>query len=407
MEEKTTAEGSAAERREGPVWHLLQASDVLDLEFATALSELVPVIVWEPQRSFLPWFQKVSRIEKPDYSALRVVRFPLLHGYARFPMSLAARTGASIHAMLLEQTPESEESPLICTVPFFAPVAERWKGPVVYWLTDLIAAYSSAARINVPQLDRRMCQAATLVCPNSERLATYLIERAGCDPAKIHIVPNATRAANLLPAVPTHAVELPDSLRGVARPVAGVIGNLAGNMDWLLLERMVEDVENVSWIFVGPATMAMRDPVQGRARAALMRHKRAHFIGRKPYGELAAYARSFDVAVLPYLRCEPTFSGSSTRFYEHLAACRPMIATLGLDELSRKVPLLRLCANSEEAVQELRDLELLGFEDGFAAARWLASREATWQVRARSVQAALRTRLRNAHASHESALSSR
>ena len=35
---------------------------------------------------------------------------------------------------------------------------------------------------------------------------------------------------------------------------------------------------------------------------------------------LAAYARAFDVAVLPYRRVEPTYSGSSTRFYEHLAA---------------------------------------------------------------------------------------
>src|ERR1035438_206201 len=75
----------------------------------------------------------------------------------------------------------------------------------------------------------------------------------------------------------------------------------------------------------------------------MSRGGRVVFTGGKRYGDLQAYARSLDVAFLPYQRRkEPTYSGSSTRFYEHLAACRPMISTRGFEELLHKEPLLRL-----------------------------------------------------------------
>lgn len=377
-----------------PVWHLLQVSDVLDLELGDALAELAPVVAWEPERSWTPWTVQVGREpERLTESGLRVRKLPLVKGYARFPLSAISGTWSSVVQRLERQSAAPHQSSLICTTPYFAAVAERWKGPVVYWLTDLIAEYAGADRKQVEALDRRMCRAATLVCPNSKRLAEYLTERAGCDPEKIHITPNATRAINLLQTPPASPAELPSDASDLARPVAGVIGNLAGNMDWVLLEQTIARQSWLSWLFVGPTTMEIPDPVQACARSAVMQHPQARFIGKRPYGELAAYARSFDVAVLPYRRCEPTYSGSSTRFYEHLAACRPMIATRGFEELLRKTPLLELIDTAEEAAEALQRLRVCEFNDGFAALRWQASRQGTWQVRARSMKEALEAKI--------------
>ena len=382
-----------------PLWHLLQVSDVLDTELASALVETVPVLAWEPLRSLFPFRVLAgSERERLFYNTspgqaeppLRIRQLPLLRGFARPPLSFLARTGPSVVARLLKQTPDPERSPLICTTPFFASVAELWPGPVVYWLTDLIAEYTSQDRETVLALDRRICRAATLVCPNSVRLEQYLVDHADCDSEKIHVLPNATRAANLLPTVPRKPATLPVSLK---RPIAGVIGNLAGNMDWVLIEQLIDLTPWLSWLFVGPVTMEIPDRLQARARAAVMAHPRAHFAGRQPYGALAAYAQSFDVAVLPYRKCEPTYSGSSTRFYEHLAACRPMIATQGLEELTRKIPLLTLVNTADEAAGALRAWRARDFEDGLGSLRWAASRKATWQVGAACMQQALRARL--------------
>jgi glycosyltransferase involved in cell wall biosynthesis len=171
--------------------------------------------------------------------------------------------------------------------------------------------------------------------------------------------------------------------------VAGVIGNLAMNMDWLFLEDAIAKTPDVSWVLVGPTDMSIPAAAQSEARSRLLgRRGRIRFTGAKPYGELARYARAFDVAVLPYRKQEPTYSGSATRFYEHLAACRPMLATRGFHELLSKEPLLRLVDSGEEASEAIGSLRRTGFRDGFEEMRWRASREGTWQVRARDLLAA-------------------
>lgn len=116
---------------------------------------------------------------------------------------------------------------------------------------------------------------------------------------------------------------------------------------------------------------------------------RARFVGSKPYGELQRYARCFDVAVLPYRKKEPTYSGSSTRFYEHLTACRPMVATRGFAELMEKVPLVTLVNTGAEMALALKELGAKGFRDGLETARWEASRSGTWEERARTLRRAL------------------
>jgi hypothetical protein len=132
--------------------------------------------------------------------------------------------------------------------------------------------------------------------------------------------------------------------------------------------------------------MRIPEPDLRAARGRVLRLPNVRPVGLKTYGDLAAYARCFDVAVLPYRRCEPTYSGSSTRFYEHLAACRPMISTRGFEELLHKEPLLRLVDSAQHAKAVLLDLQSKGFDDGLAAMRWEASRHGTWQARAASVQ---------------------
>ena len=371
---------------------MLQISDALDAEFGSALAEYVSVLAWQPVRHMLPW-RGSEREEVLTDPPLRVRQFPLMRGYSRFPISAMYDFGAALAKRIARQCASPAECPLICTAPFFASVAERWPGPVIYWLTDLIAAYPSADADQVRRLDTYLCRSADLVCPNSFRLAEYLMEHAGCEPTKIQVIPNATRERNLLPGPPAQPAELPADLHDLPRPVAGVIGNLAGNLDWVFLDRLIAAAPGFSWAFVGPTSARIEDPVQEASRAAVMAHLSTRFVGRKPYGELAAYARAFNVAVLPYLKVEPTFSGSSTRFYEHLVAGQPIVATRGFEELLHKEPLLRLVDSAEDAAEWLMELRARGFDDGLRELRWRSSLEATWQQRPRTMQAALTSRM--------------
>jgi glycosyltransferase involved in cell wall biosynthesis len=93
--------------------------------------------------------------------------------------------------------------------------------------------------------------------------------------------------------------------------------------------------------------------------------------------------------VLPYRKIEPTYSGSSTRFYEHLAACRPILATRGFEELLHKEPLLRLADSDDQMTAALEELREMNFRDGYEELRRRASQNETWESRAQQMRNSL------------------
>ncbi len=371
------------------VWQVLDVGSIWMREFGSALSRQVSSVAWTPVMSRFGMFSDWERMVELLEPALTVHQFPLQRGYARNSLRRLVRFEDRILKRLENASGGApERSPLICSTPFYAPVAERWAGPVVYYSTDLTAEYAGVNGEQVRDLDRRMCRVARAVCPNSNRIAEYFVRESACDRAKITVVPNATRESNVAEAPLLEPGRLPDDVRDVPRPIAGVIGDLSGNMDWSVIADAMERTPGLNWVFVGPTTRTIADRVQNSGRERVMRG-RARFVGSKPYGELQSYARSFDVAVLPYRKKEPTYSGSSTRFYEHLTSSRPMVATRGFAELMEKVPLLTLVDTGEEMAEALRELGVRGFRDGLETARWEASRAGTWEERARTMRGTL------------------
>jgi hypothetical protein len=320
-------------------------------------------------------------------------RFPLQRGFAKFPVTLIAREANRLTQRLLKRTEHPAESVLVCCSPHYAPVAEKWPGRVIYYVTDLFISYGDKPNF-INALERRLCAVADLVCPNSKCIAEYLINEAHCEPARIAIIPNATRSENIMAQPPDAAtLSAPDDMKDLGRPVAGILGNLADNTDWLLLEEVIKRTGWLSWIFVGPSRMNVIDPLRRDARRRLQQMGgRVRFLGEKPYSQLKDFARAIDVAILPYRKCEPTYSGSSTRFYEHLATGRPMIATRGFEELLHKEPLLRLIDSADEMTSALDELRACNFRDGHEQLRCQTSQNETWEMRAAAMMSALHQR---------------
>lgn len=371
------------------IWHVLDVRAIWVKEFASALSKQVQTLGWLPRISNTGFLRNDEQELVLDDPSLPVRCFPLQRGFARFPVNEIAREERRIVRRMQQRTDDPSGSPLICTAPHYAAVAERWPGPIIYYVTDRFAAYGDNPDF-ISSLDQRMCKAADLVCPNSQRIADYLIEEAHCPANKVLVLANATREANLFAGAAIAPGESPPDIADLPQPVAGIIGNLAANTDWELLEQTIERSSWLSWVFVGPAEMSVPDSKQKQARRSLIEHGgRVRFVGAKPYGALRDYARAFDVAVLPYRKREPTYSGSSTRFYEHLAACRPILATRGSEELLHKQPLLKLVDSADQLVVELEGLRRMRFRDGFEEMRRQASLTETWEARASAMQTAL------------------
>ncbi len=370
-------------------WQILDVGSIWMKEFASAMARVTPTVAWAPTMRLTGLFEDRERTEQLPEPRLEITHYPLQRGYARAPLRTLFPFEHRLLRRLAAHCTDPRQTPLICSTPFYAPVAERWPGPAIYYVTDLTARYEGMNPRQVLALDRRMCRAARAVCPNSSRIAAYLRDEAGCDAAKLTVVPNATRESNIADAPLLTPGELPDEIAHLPRPIAGVIGNLSANMDWEFLQGSIERTPGVSWVFVGPTTMPIAEKRQSAARDAVIRMRGAFFAGSKPYGELQRYARCFDVAVLPYRKKEPTYSGSSTRFYEHVAACRPMLATRGFAELLEKPPLLELVDTPADVEAAMGRLSANGFTDGHEAERWEASRRGTWEERVRTLMATI------------------
>lgn len=370
------------------LWHVLDVRAIWVQEFAVALAEEVPVLGWLPAISWIGFLKDDHQTIAAERN-LQIRRFPLQRGFSRFPVCYLIDEGRRIATRLQKVSNGSRGSPLILCSPHYFSVAGLWPAPRVYYATDMFRFWGEDQR-RIERMEKALCQAVDLVCPDSHRIAHYMTEELSVPKNKIVVLPMATRAENVLPRCPERPFPLALDLADLPGPVAGVIGNLAANMDWGLLERVIERTPWLSWAFVGPTEMPVDDPAQRRARRTLQElGGRVRFTGYKPYGMLRDYARSVHVAILPYRKREPTFSGSSTRFYEHLAACRPMLATPALEELLHKEPLLRLVHSAEEMVVELEKLRAQDFRDGYEEMRWKASQKETWEARARVMKKAL------------------
>ena len=371
------------------IWHVLDVRAIWVKEFASALAAQVPTLGWHPRITNYGMFRKAEAEITLDDPLLQIRYFPLQRGFAKFPMNLIAREDKRLAQRLSQQSTAPDGAALVCCSPHYAAVAERWPGPVIYYATDLFVDWGDDPK-RIESFERRLCKVGNLVCPDSQRIADHLIANCGCERDKIHLSPMATRGANILRQPPGTRLDPPADISDLARPLAGVIGNLAANMDWELLQESIKRLPWLSWVFVGPTDMPIKDPVHSSARAQVMREGgRVRFVGSKPYGQLRDYARAFDVAVLPYRKVEPTYSGSSTRFYEHLAACKPIIATPGTEELLHKTPLLRIVQGADELVPALDELRQTDFHDGQEERRWKASQGETWEQRAASMIGAL------------------
>ncbi|HMP15905.1 MAG TPA: glycosyltransferase [Gemmatales bacterium] len=376
-------------------WHLLDGRAIWVKELAAALSQQVHLLTWVPDIHWFGMWKNAEYEESCSNPPLILRHFPLQRGFARLPLRWFSSEGQRIAKRCRGYCKNEATTVLCCASPHYAAVAWNWRGPVIYYMSDLYYAWGdNPAYIN--HYDRQMCSRADLVCPVSERGKAYLLDKAGCPLEKIMISPMATRQANLLHAPLLQPGPLPELIADLPRPIVGIIGNLARNTDWLFLEEAVQKLNAIAWVFVGPTDMEVPDVVHRHARTRLMQlGGKVRFVGSQPYGDLARFAQSFDVALLPYRKIEPTYSGSSTRFYEHLAACRPMFSTTGFAELLSKEPLVHIVQNAQEFITQFHQLAQQGFRDGHEMDRWQASRKETWEQRASDMIAAIRDRMKH------------
>ncbi len=177
---------------------------------------------------------------------------------------------------------------------------------------------------------------------------------------------------------------IPAEIATLGGPIVGYFGALARWFDYELVRHAARERAELQFVLIGP------DHDGTLARSGLTELRNVHVLGPRPYRELPAYLRAFDVATIPFAVDEITRAVSPIKLFEYMAGGKPVV-TSSLPEC-RKYPEVLVAESPQDFVRCI-DLALAGRADPVRiAALRRRARENTWDERARAILAAVARR---------------
>jgi glycosyltransferase involved in cell wall biosynthesis len=241
---------------------------------------------------------------------------------------------------------------------------------VVYYCVDEFTAFSGIPA-QLVELEASLIRKADLVIVSSQKL---LQSKSQHNPRTVlvrHGVPYAHFRKALSP-----ETRIPDDIAKLPKPVIGYFGLMAE--DWIdipLMEHVAKHFSQGSMVLLGKVTTDI---------SRLTALPNVHVLGRKPFEDLPAYSKGFDVAINPFPINEVTLSSNPLKVREYLAAGLPVVSTrIPEVEVVKQVRI----ADSKEAFVQAIEEELR--HPGPRAERSDAMRNESWEAKVDDVRRAV------------------
>ena len=241
---------------------------------------------------------------------------------------------------------------------------------LIYYCVDEYTAFTGVSATSLAALDEELLRRADAVIVSADLLYA----------SKARINPNTTLIrhgvdfAHFSKALDPQTV-IPEEIRNLPRPIIGFHGLIA---DWVDVELMAEVAKHFahgSMVVVGKSTTDT---------SVLEELKNVHLLGRKPYKDLPAYCKAFDVALNPFRLNELTLNANPLKVREYLAAGLPVISSP-----IPEVEVLGLCRIANGPAETIREIELALRDPGPSVERSEAIRGESWEARLNEIRAYL------------------
>ena len=238
------------------------------------------------------------------------------------------------------------ERPIVWTYhPFILNVVETLDPTaIVYHCVDDIAALPGVDRRGYDKAEERLLRRATHIFATSQALRDRCSAVA---PGRTHYFPNVADVDHFASA--RRDGWIPADLAAIPRPRLGYLGVLSDfKLDLNLLECAVRQKDDWQWVFIGDERESQASPILARLKA----RPNVHVLGWRSYASLPDYLRGIDVALLPQLINEYTRAMFPMKFFEYLAAGRPVVST-PLPALAEFQALFRTATTAQELINEI------------------------------------------------------
>jgi glycosyltransferase involved in cell wall biosynthesis len=253
---------------------------------------------------------------------------------------------------------------------------------VIYHCVDEYSAFTGVPGETLKRMETDLIRRSHLVLTSAERLRD---ERLPFNP-ETHFIPHGVDVAHFSKALDP-ATKIPEDLRSLPRPIIGFFGLIADWVDLGIVRSLALSRPRSSIVLLGKSACDLRE-IQGL--------RNVHLLGRKPYSDLPAYCRGFDVGILPFRINRLTLRANPLKLREYLAAGLPVVAT-PLPEVARYEQLVRLATRDDDFIAGV-DEALRGRTPAADARRVAAMREESWEARVERISSII-TRRRLAMAS--------
>lgn len=235
---------------------------------------------------------------------------------------------------------------------------------VVYYVVDDYAALAQMDAPQIERLDDQLTARADVVFVCSQAL----LQRKRELNRNVEYAPHGVDFA-LFSQAQNPATEIAGAARGLRRPVIGYFGSIADRIDLELIAYLAQQRSNWTFLLIGMAS------VNTAPIAALPNVRLA---GPQPYESLPAWAKAFDVAIVPYRRDRFVMHSNPLKIREYLAAGKPVVSVRA-PEIERFGEVVFLADSREDFLQKIE--QALEHETAeLRQKRMEAVRDSSWQA---------------------------
>jgi glycosyltransferase involved in cell wall biosynthesis len=233
---------------------------------------------------------------------------------------------------------------------------------LIYYCVDEYSAFTGVAANALAQMEEKLCRKADLVIVSAERLYR---SKARFNP-HTRLIRHGVDFEHFRGALDPATV-IPEEIARLPRPVIGFHGLIADWVDVELLAHVARSFTEGSLALVGKTVTDV---------SLLRRLPNVHLLGRKPYAELPAYCKGFDVALNPFRINELTLNSNPLKVREYLAAGLPVVSTPAPEVVHLKH--CRIASGPDEYTREIEHaLEV----PGPSPARSELMRNESWEAK--------------------------
>ncbi|KUG05185.1 udp-galactopyranose mutase [hydrocarbon metagenome] len=190
---------------------------------------------------------------------------------------------------------------------------------------------------------------------------------------RVYLVPNACDYEYFSGSSSIGSEETDMDILGMAKPIIGYIGVVASWCDLELIADIADRFPHCNLAMIGPLYNISEVP----------QRPNLHWLGFKPYEKLAAYARLFDVGIIPFKRTSMTESVNPIKMWEYMATGMPVVAT-ALPEARKHGDLVLYSEDHEHFMRNLNDALYSDSHDKKMQRKDIA-RQNSWLERAKRI----------------------